>query len=222
MKILAVGDIHTKTWIINEVKNLIDNYDCVVFVGDYADDWQATPLDSINTWKELRSLSHSNRKVKLVAGNHDYIYAHVTPSKQSGYRYETQLLINSPENKGLLEWLRNLPITLEIDGVTYSHAGVVDEWGGSDLWTDNSPLWARPANTSLNYNLSPQVFGHTPSATCWEVKPDIWCIDTFSTFENGLPIGDGTVLEITNGKKFKKVKLIDDDNSTISVKERFS
>jgi predicted MPP superfamily phosphohydrolase len=204
MRVLAIGDIHTKLWIVDKVRQLTDDYDQIVFVGDYADDWNASPLESINTWKELRSLSHSEPKVKLVTGNHDYIYVHKTPTKQSGYNQLTQFLLDT--NKGLKEWLQKLPLTLKIDGVTYSHAGITDTWVGdpSNLWFDCSPLWARPP--WADYRDIPQVFGHTPQKTCLEVQLNAWCIDTFSTDPNGNPLGDYTVLEITNGK-FKKVKL---------------
>ena len=39
MKVLAVGDIHTKKWIVDKVDEIADNYDKVVLIGDYADEW---------------------------------------------------------------------------------------------------------------------------------------------------------------------------------------
>lgn len=202
MKSLALGDIHTKTWIIDAAMKLVDDYDAIVFVGDYADDWDASPIRSLGTWQFLKYFqANYPDKVHILAGNHDYIYAHKTPSLQSGYNYVTQTLLNSPENKDLKDWLRDLPITLELDGVTYSHAGLtVSYTDGNELWDDRSPLWARPQ--SANYKAINQCFGHTPSKTCWEVKPNVWCIDTFSTYQDGTPIGDQTVLEILDGEKF--------------------
>lgn len=206
MRVLAVGDIHTKLCIIDKARKLIDDYDAVVFVGDYADDWKAGPMDSINTWEELRSLSHAEPKVKLVTGNHDYIYTHKTPTKQSGYNYVTQTLLDAPENRGLKEWLANLPITLKLDEVTYSHAGLtVFYTEGHELWDDDSPLWARPGGE--DYQDIPQVFGHTPSKTCYEVQPHVWCIDTFSTYPDGRYIGDCTALEVVDGKSFQPISL---------------
>jgi hypothetical protein len=215
MKVLAIGDIHTKIWIIKAIERLIDNYDAVVFVGDYADDWNADAIDSINTWRYLMDLQNRYPgKVRLVTGNHDYIYVNDTPSKQSGYNIGTQVLIDVPESKDLKEWLSELPITLEIDGITYSHAGVAASYMvGDTLWDDDSPLWVRPG--SVAYKDIPQVFGHTPSKTCWEVQPNVWCIDTFSTYPiNKLDgpsdqacIGDYSILEVTDGKKFNIRKL---------------
>ena len=230
MKVLAVGDIHTKLWIIEEVEKLVEEYDRVVFVGDYADDWGVSPQCSIATWSWLMKLEDKfPDKVSVVMGNHDYIYVNYTKTTQSGYDRFTQTLIDVPENRELWRWLKGLPVTLTVDGVTYSHAGFTGEWfkqhgldknyssAGNDLWTDDSPLWARPPEA--NYMDIPQVFGHTPSETCWEVQPNVWCIDTFSTYPNGDPIGDQTVLEILDGKKFTKRKIKNDDNNTDGVTE---
>lgn len=215
MKVLAVGDIHTKKWIVQEVAKLIGKYDAIVFCGDYADDFGAGAHESINTWYELYNLQQANPdKVKLVAGNHDYIYVNTTPTLQTGYNQTTQLLIDAPENKSLRDWLHLLPITLTVDGVTFSHAGLCQDYEeGEPLWQDFSPIWVRPGYST--YKNIPQVFGHTPSETCWEVQPNVWCIDTFSTRPDKTPIGDQTVLEIIDGKQFKKVKL-NDNNSTNS------
>jgi len=217
MRVLAVGDIHTKDWIIEKVEKLLSKYDRVIFVGDYADDFGNDGLESLDTWAKLYQLHQANPdKVKLVLGNHDFIYVNKTPTLQTGYNRVTQLAIDSPANKYLKDWLLSLPIVLEEDGVTFSHAGLANGWDGTlemnDLWQDTSPLWVRPSFGE--YEQIPQVFGHTPSETCWEVHPGIWCIDTFSTYSDGTPIGDQTVLEIKDGKKYKKIKLNENPNNT--------
>lgn len=209
-KILAVGDIHTKLWIIEAVEKILDNYDTVVFVGDYADDWGKGPVHTLSTWARLKELQDNNLdKVKLVLGNHDYIYLNYTKTTSGGYNKITQTLIDMPENRELRDWLCGLPITVEVDNVLYSHAGLSesfnDDYTSRWLWEDNSPIWTRPGYEK--YRNMPQVFGHTPSKTCWEVQPNIWCIDTHSTFPNGANIGDNSLLEIVDGKKFNKIKL---------------
>lgn len=210
-KVLAIGDIHTKIWIIDKVAQVINDYDRVIFCGDYADDFSASPQDTLKTWRSLRNLQIKYKdKVSLVLGNHDYIYVYDTPSSQTGYNPITHTLINAPENKNLKDWLASLPIIIEIDGVTYSHAGITNEWSGikdvNGLWNDTSPIWARPSGSN-SYKDIPQVFGHTPSDTCYEVKHGLWCIDTFSTMPDGKPIGDGSVLQVIDGKKISKLYL---------------
>ena len=53
MKILAVGDVHTKSWMIEKVEKIVEDYDAVVFCGDYADNWNTTPGESLATWRLL-------------------------------------------------------------------------------------------------------------------------------------------------------------------------
>ena len=211
-KVLAVGDIHTKTWIIDAVAKIADDYDEIVFVGDYADDWNKQPDDTIAAWRALKEFQDANKeKTHLVIGNHDYIYLHNTSTISSGYNRITQLLLNAKDNAELKQWLYTIPAVVYLNGVTYSHAGVTNTFeyecqGQWELWKDDSPIWARP-NYSI-YRDMPQVFGHTPSETCWEVQPNVWCIDTFSTHRDGTPFGDQTVLEVVDGKTFTPIKLI--------------
>lgn len=221
MKILAVGDIHTKTWIIDLVESVIENYDAVVFCGDYADDFNTPAIRSLETWKRLMAFQkkYGEYRVHLVKGNHDFIYVNRTPTLQSGYDYLTQTLIDAPENGRLKNWLKNIPEIQEVDGVTYSHAGITNEWLANDMrddivkdfWRDISPMWIRPRYKN-DYKQMPQVFGHTPSETCWEVEPNIWCIDTFSTYSDNTPFGDGTMLEVINGQTFQKIKINEDQS----------
>lgn len=204
-KVLAVGDIHTKSWIVYNVAKLINQYDHIVFLGDYCDDWNSGALSSVETIRSIRMLqSLYPDKVKAVIGNHDFAYLLSFDPRSSGYNRSTQLQIDSPENKEIKSWLQSLPVTIKIDGCTYSHAGVGEHWVETKdeklLWQDYSPIWNRPDHTS--YGPEPQVFGHTPQITCTEVERNIWCIDTFSTYRDGTPIGDQTILEVTDGKEF--------------------
>jgi Calcineurin-like phosphoesterase len=210
-KLLAVGDIHTKIWIIDNVIKVIDDYDMVIFCGDYADDFSASPKGTIDTWYMLKNMQMKYPgKVLCVIGNHDYIYVNDTSSLQSGYNPITHFLIDAPENKDIKKWLHGLPVIVELDDVYYSHAGISNEWSGSEdtdgLWNNASPIWARPGG-SVTYKDIPQVFGHTPSETCYEIKSRVWCIDTFSTWPDGTPVGDGSMLQIIDGTKFTKIYL---------------
>lgn len=226
MKILAVGDVHSKTWMIYEIAELIDLYDKVVFVGDYADNWNTPPTHSMSTWRLIRQLMQSNPdKVHAVIGNHDYAYIHPEiAGRSSGWNPVTFTLINTPENKKIKNWLLSLPVTLELDGVTFSHAGVTNEWNGEEdiasLWNDASPIWARPPQMGghITYKDIPQVIGHNPSQEIWNPAPNVWCIDTFSQHQDNSFIGDKSLLEIVDGKEFNIIKLdeIQNDNNNTS------
>lgn len=214
MKILAIGDIHTKNWIIDEVEKIMDDYDAVVFCGDYADNWNTNPTHSMATWRLLKSLMNQNSKVHAVIGNHDFAYIHPQiAGRSSGWNAVTYQLINSPENKTIKTWLESLPPVLELDGVTFSHAGITEEWNGQtdvwSLWEEVSPIWARPREYGgrITYKKIPQVIGHNASQKIWNPQEGIWCIDTFSENQQNEPIGDQTFLEIIDGKEFKVLTL---------------
>lgn len=211
MRILSVGDIHTKIWVIDKIVEIMDNYDHIVFCGDFVDDWSSLPTKSLDTWHRMKRLIDDNPdKVHITIGNHDYAYIHQEiAGHSSGWNPITYTMINTPENKYLKDWLLALPVVIELDGVTFSHAGITENWNGEfdvfSLWDNNSPIWARPEGTK--YKKIKQVMGHTPQLTCNKIEPNIWFIDTFSTYRDGLPIGDQTVLEIIDGEQFNKVML---------------
>lgn len=233
MKILAIGDVHTKQWMIYEAAEVLDFYDHIVFCGDYADNWNTAPTQSLATWRLLHQLVQSNpEKVHAVIGNHDYAYIHPEiAGHSSGWNPVTFTLINTPENKKLKEWLLSLPAIFELDGVTFSHAGITEQWDGDQgvygLWQDNSPIWARPREFGGNvtYKNIPQVIGHNISKTIWNPSPNVWCIDTFSEHQDNTPAGDKTMLEIIDGTEFSIVdikKINENNNNTPSVKDKVS
>lgn len=233
-KVLAVGDIHTKQWMIYEVAELVDLYDHVVFCGDYADNWNTPGTQSMATWRMMRQFMQAYPdKVHAVIGNHDYAYVHPEiAGRSSGFDPITFTLLNTPENKKLKTWLLSLPITFELDGVTFSHAGVTEQWDGDEnvwsVWSDVSPIWARPQQFGGNvtYKDIPQVIGHNPSQKIWNPAPQVWCIDTFSEHQDNSSIGDKTMLEIIDGKEFNVINikeiLDENNNDPTSVKDSVS
>jgi predicted phosphodiesterase len=224
-KVLAIGDIHTKQWIIHDVARVLDLFDRVIFCGDYADNWNAGAMRTIETWGLLRELMQSNHdKVYAVIGNHDYAYIHPEiAGHSSGWNQATFTLINAPENKKLKNWLLTLPVELGIDGVVFSHAGITEAWDGDEsvygLWDNESPIWVRPkefGGYNTVYRNIKQVIGHNPSKKIWNPAPNVWCIDVFSETPDNTPIGDQTMLKIIDGEKFTVVnikEILNENNS---------
>lgn len=233
MRILAIGDVHTKTWIIDAVEKIADQYDAVVFCGDYADNWNTGPTHSMAAWRYLKMLMEEKPHVQAVIGNHDFSYIHPEiAGRSSGWNPITYQLINAPENKKIRDWLVSLPVIIELDGVSFSHAGITEGWnGGLDVWTlwqEESPIWARPTEYGgrVTYKDIPQVVGHNASERIWELRKNVWCIDTFSEHRDNTPIGDYTVLEIIDGKEFNIIKLKEkqneDNSSTAGFEAKLS
>lgn len=233
MKVLAIGDVHAKTWMLYEIAELVDLYDKVVFCGDYADNFNAPPTHTLATWRLVRQLMQAHPdKVHALIGNHDYSYIHPEiAGRSSGWNPVIFTLINTPEKKELKKWLLNLPISVEIEGVTYSHAGITNEWDGqqtvNSMWGQVSPIWARPREYGGNvtYKEGLQVFGHSPSKKIWNPTPNTWCIDTFSQDQNNNFIGDKSLLEVVDGKDFNIIpkEILNEDNSNTSgVEDKIS
>ena len=91
---LFVGDIHAKYHILEQVKRLSKDYDTVVFLGDYVDDWNTVPEGSYNLVNSLVKFKLDNpRKVKLLLGNHDLSEWFGRPFACSGYNPLTSRLV---------------------------------------------------------------------------------------------------------------------------------
>ncbi|MBS5450816.1 MAG: metallophosphoesterase [Coriobacteriia bacterium] len=80
-------------------------------------------------------------------------------------------------------------------------------------WGTPGPLWADATELAADYLPGlRQIVGHTPMTTCTRLLdderhpdlPELWACDTFSTYRNGTPIGDGSLLLV-------------DDNGRVSV-----
>lgn len=206
MKTLIVPDIHNKVWVFDKLQTVIKNHniDKLVFVGDYFDDWVTTPKDYRDTCEKLLEFKNTYDCTFLL-GNHDapYLtgeYQHYTTSYPDvRYDVRTTLIALEPQ------------IVTKVDGYLISHAGVKNriksEWFESCVdkiqmvksldsngW---SPLWIRP--NELGRSKQPQIVGHTPVVDVVN-RHNVWYVDTLSTYSNGEPIGNYSVLIIENNK----------------------
>ena len=93
-KSLIIGDIHAKFWVLEKIKPLILEYDKLIFLGDYVDDWTAPPEASYNLLKELIDLKLKYpSKIVLLLGNHDTSEAFAGCFRCSGFNEQTHSLV---------------------------------------------------------------------------------------------------------------------------------
>lgn len=210
----------------------------IVFIGDYTDQFTCTRNSNlyINELKFLKNWIKAREKegikVTTLIGNHDVVYLLNKPQYYS--------LANSEFNEvNKLLSSMNLQVAVKVNDFIVSHAGFtesydLEDWhfkpitledydelnlyslgigisrGGnyklaSPLWADfNDELSNRP-----NINYKKQIVGHTPVKTIKNID-NLWCIDTFSLDRSLLPIGDGSLLAIIDGK----TKIIDNPSWT--------
>lgn len=136
LKTLIFGDIHCKPRIIKKAKELLSKYDRVIFLGDYEDDWLASPEQSYNTVKELVDLKLDNpQKIILLLGNHTLSEGWAGDFKCSGFNDLTHSLVKDlyrTKDSG------NAPIfqfAYSKGGILFSHAGITN-----NFWKDTQLL----------------------------------------------------------------------------------
>ena len=126
-KILIIPDVHgRKFW--HKAKELIDEVDQVVFLGDYLDPYSREGItfeDALNEFEQILEFKekHSD-KVVLLVGNHDMHYIQLefmNCSRLNVYRRVEihDLFMNNIDKFQLIH---------EIDSYLFSHAGVYLEW----------------------------------------------------------------------------------------------
>lgn len=125
MKCLFCGDLHTKHHIFDRVKQLGADYDKVIFLGDYCDDWDTVPDASYNLLKSLIDYKIANPdKVILLLGNHDLSEWQSGVFRCSGFNPLTSNLITPLMHDN---W-QHFQIACLIDGWLCSHAGFTASW----------------------------------------------------------------------------------------------
>lgn len=202
MKIIFVGDLHGKDcW-----KSIdITQYDKVVFIGDYVDDFTITQPEICENLKAIIKLQKENpEKVVLLIGNHDAQYITDKAPKCSGYNEFWEPIYQEIFDSGNFNYFYNID---KEDGMSYlfSHAGVSNKYaheqakgkanmfsvgkarGGSDKVS--GILWADKSETESDYsNGLHQVVGHTKVEGIFRVGDDlssivyIDCLDTVEHF----------------------------------------
>ena len=122
MKHIVIGDLHGKDcW--KQIN--INDYEKVVFIGDYVDHWNLP--DHIIT-KNLLEIIELKKQfpevVELLLGNHDVQYLHYPDFLCSGFRPQMQrkltFVFESNRNFFNIAYQRGLHL--------FSHAGVTNKW----------------------------------------------------------------------------------------------
>ena len=125
MKVAVIGDLHGKPccW-----KDLLkdNNFDKIVFLGDYSDDSWVTFTDKeiFDNLKDVIEFKRNNNsKVELLIGNHDfqYIVGYPTASRyRKSYACELNKLFN--DNRDIFN------VVYVLKDYVFSHAGITNGW----------------------------------------------------------------------------------------------
>lgn len=128
-KYLLFPDIHGRTYWKDVLEKVdIDDFEKVIFLGDYVDPYpfeNTISVDSaIENFREIIDFKSKNDdKVVLLLGNHDYYYFTKTfgPSRYS-VRCHEELEMMFEDDRNFFQ------IAFETDKTLFTHAGVVAGW----------------------------------------------------------------------------------------------
>lgn len=125
MKILGLGDIHGRDCWKNIIKS--ETFDKVVFIADYFDSFNITPIEQYHNFKEIIQFKRDYPdKVILLIGNHDYHYLSFIKEHYSGYQFTKSW------DYGFIidELFRNQEIQAcyRYNNFVFSHAGITETW----------------------------------------------------------------------------------------------
>ena len=172
MRILVIGDIHGHTsW---EKVVMEEDYDKVIFLGDYFDNYKDTPgKEQVANFKGILAVKEAHPdKVELLYGNHDHSY--LNNEHCSGYQWRNQheyeKILKETKDKG---WLKPVYV---LDDIIFSHAGVSSYWlkevarldKPEDISFETVPLDLFDFNTLTGFN----PYGNTKSQSPIWIRPN--------------------------------------------------
>lgn len=121
---MSIGDTHGRE-VVSKIYPIIDNFDYVVFVGDYFDSFDLSDVNIIMSFKEILKLKKEYpKKVILLLGNHDIQYWFYTKNyvkfQCSGFRPSMAGNIQSllKEDKKIFQ------VAFQLNNYLWSHAGI--------------------------------------------------------------------------------------------------
>lgn len=133
MKALFVGDIHNHQYIFNDIARLDKdyNFDEVVFVGDYVDDWETNNQISLKTLQKVTELKNSNpNKYFFCIGNHELSYLGY-PCSGHNFEDDELLRLHLIENADVFSYYHTIKLG---DNEYYcSHAGFLNAYLTEEL-----------------------------------------------------------------------------------------
>ena len=174
MRILAIPDVHLKTWMFAAADKVIEaeHPDAVVLLGDLVDDFgcKNSPEKYNETIDAAIDFSHRHPETYLCLGNHEASYLWDRQTNATAYRaYATA---KTQCNRLVYEGFDkdHFTVAYQFDNVVFSHAGIsegffaaylkksgeknlsdaevirrVNGLSVDELWRYGSPIWYRPS-----------------------------------------------------------------------------
>lgn len=156
MKYLIIPDTHGRTFWKKVIDaHPIENYDKVIFLGDYLDPYPFEKIsvdDAIKNFQEIIDFKEKNNdKVILLLGNHDiYYYYHLIGSSRYAYSHRQEIEMMFEDYRELFQ------IAFEGEKTLFTHSGYLNSWAEyikkftSDKNRFDKEIIIEPNSESLN------------------------------------------------------------------------
>lgn len=153
-RFLVCGDLHTKHDIFLKAINKFETekFDKIIFLGDYCDDWNASPEASRNILENLIEFKNKYpNQCILLLGNHDLSEWLGASFKCSGYNGITHMIVRDIfyDNEDCFQ------LAYEENNYIFTHAGIHNQWLKDISLLDDKfkNLNAESIANELNYSL---------------------------------------------------------------------
>lgn len=123
-KIYAVGDIQGCAPSLKALLKKLPKKSNLIFLGDLVN----RGPDSLGALRQLKSLQESGR-AECILGNHDLHLLAIDAGLRKTKGLDTvDAILEAPDRKELMNWIRNRPMALSNGKVLTVHAGVLPQW----------------------------------------------------------------------------------------------
>ena len=124
-RILFVGDLHTKTFLLPLIDKAARKHkpDRIICLGDYMDDWNISSTENYESAQKIFKWAHRCGNVALLFGNHDMgYYSGACDCSGNDYAILPQVQKLFTENFDLLK------VAESSDNWLFTHAGLTKNW----------------------------------------------------------------------------------------------
>jgi len=123
-KIYAVGDVQGCAPSLKALLKKLPKKSKMIFLGDLVN----RGPDSLGALRQLKVLQESGR-AECILGNHDLHLLAIDAGLRKTKGLDTvDAILNAPDRKDLIHWIRNRPMALSNGKVLTVHAGVLPQW----------------------------------------------------------------------------------------------
>jgi len=159
MKTVSIGDIHgSALW--KMIKP--DEYDRIIFVGDYVDSFTHSDVEILHNLKDIIAFKEKYPdKVVLLWGNHDnqYLFSHQAYGC-SGYRQSMYHQLHDLFNKNIDLFIPSYRIQSDDQEYIWTHAGIHEGWYNQHFLPrmEEMGLADKPIDEQINAAFKEQMY----------------------------------------------------------------